>query len=228
MPEKEPSANTRGLSEYDSLCFLQKNGIAIVPPMAIADTPQKAVEEAEKLGFPTACKIHSADIQHKSDVGGVKLNIKNSAELLEAYKSVTTNAAVKCPGAKIEGVLVRPMLKMGVEMIIGVNNDKQFGPTVMIGMGGVFVELFKDVQLATAPVSKKQALKMIESLKAYPLLNGYRGSKPCDVEALAGLLVGISEIAAKHKDTIKELDINPVFVTEDGVSIADALLVEYQ
>ena len=117
------------------------------------------------------------------------------------------------------------MLKPGVEMIIGVNNDKDFGPVIMVGMGGVFVELFKDVQLAPAPLTKNMAMTMIRGLKAYPLLTGYRGSAACDVDALADLLVKISRMAADKKDEIKELDINPVFVTDGGVSIADALLV---
>ena len=112
-------------------------------------------------------------------------------------------------------------------MIIGVNNDRDFGPMIMVGMGGVFVELFKDVQLVPAPLSLNQAGKMIENLKAYPLLNGYRGSAVCDKDALAELLVKISEMAAARKDEIKELDINPVFVNNEGVAIADALLVVY-
>jgi acetyltransferase len=226
LPDKEIGADFISLSEYDSLRFLQDNGIPIMPPLAIAATLDKALEEAAKLGYPLACKVHSADIQHKSDVGGVKLNIKSSKELEEAWYAIMTSTAEKCPKARVEGVLIRPMLKPGVEMIIGINNDKQFGPTVMIGMGGVFVELFKDVQLALAPLTKKQAEQMIKRLKAFPLLNGYRGSKPCDVDALAGLLVRISEIAAANKNSIKELDINPVFVTEEGVAIADALLIK--
>jgi acetyltransferase len=225
LPDKKPE-DFVSLSEYDSLCFLQDNGIPIIPPLAIAATPEKTIEEAAKLGYPLACKVHSADIQHKSDAGGVKLNIKSPKELEEAWHSIMASAAEKCPKARVEGVLVRPMLKPGVEMIVGVNNDKQFGPTVMIGMGGVFVELFKDVQLAVAPLSKKQAAQMIKRLKAFPLLNGYRGSKPCNIDALASLLVKVSEIAAANKNTIKELDINPVFVNDEGVGIADALLIK--
>ncbi len=227
LPERKEDGESRGLSEYDSLCFLRENGVAI-PPQAVADTLEKAIEAAETLGYPVSCKIHSADIQHKSDVGGVKLNIKTPEELAAAYQSIMESVSEKCPQARIEGVLLKPMLKAGAEIIIGINNDKQFGPMMMVGMGGVFVELFKDVQLAAAPLSSHQAHRMIKSLKAFPLLNGYRGSKPCDVDALAELLVNISEMAARQKDKIKELDLNPVFVTEDGVSIADALLVEFQ
>ena len=194
----------------------------------MAATAHEAVQAAGKLGYPLSVKIHSADIQHKSDVGGVKLNIKDEAELRAAFETVMTNCRNNAPEAKLEGVLLKPMLKAGVEMIIGVKNDKDFGPMIMVGMGGVFVELFKDVQLAPAPLTKEQAHRMLESLNSYPLLNGYRGNPVCDRDALEDLLVGISKMAADGRDSIKELDINPVFVTEDGVSIADALLVQYR
>ncbi|HIU75788.1 MAG TPA: acetate--CoA ligase family protein [Candidatus Pelethocola excrementipullorum] len=217
---------SRGLSEYESLCYLKEHGVTI-PPQAVAATKEEAIEAAKILGYPLSVKIHSADIQHKSDVGGVKLNIKNEEELAIAFDTIMDNCRKNAPGAVLSGVLLKPMLKSGVEMIIGVNNDKDFGPTIMVGMGGVFVELFKDVQLAPAPLTEKQAIQMIESLKAYPLLDGYRGNAVCDKKALADLLAAISKMAAEGKDKIKELDINPVFVTEEGVSIADALLILY-
>ena len=217
----------KALSEYDSLCRLAENGVPI-PPQAIAITADEAVAKAGELGYPLSVKIHSADILHKSDVGGVKLNIKNNEELRQAFAVIMKSCTEHMPQAKLEGVLLKPMLEPGVEMIIGVNNDKDFGPMVMVGMGGVFVELFKDVQLAPAPLTKPQALRMIKSLKSYPLLNGYRGGKVGNVEALADLLVRISLMAAAEKENLKELDINPVFVTEKGVAIADALLVTYE
>lgn len=225
IPERTHGPS-KGLSEYESLNYLKAHGVAI-PPQAVAATADEAVKAAGNLGYPLSVKIHSADIQHKSDVGGVKLNIRDEAELRLAFDTVMDNCRKNAPDAKLEGVLLKPMLKAGVEMIIGVNNDKDFGPMIMVGMGGVFVELFKDVQLAPAPLTGEQAKKMLESLNSYPLLNGYRGSPVCDKEALADMLVSISEMAAKGKDSIKELDINPVFVTEEGVSIADALLVQY-
>ena len=225
IPEKIHSAS-HSLSEFESLNYLSTHGVPI-PPQAVAVTADEAVEEAKKLGYPLSVKIHSSDIQHKSDVGGVKLNIKNEAELREAYAAIMDSCRKNAPAARLEGVLLKPMLKAGVEMIIGVNNDRDFGPMIMVGMGGVFVELFKDVQLAPAPLTRLQAERLIENLASYPLLNGYRGGVVCDKEALANLLVKISEMAAECKDTVKELDINPVFVTEDGAAIADALLVVY-
>ena len=218
------AAGSHALSEYDSLCYLQEHGVP-VPPQAVATTKEEAVAAAAELGYPLSVKIHSADIQHKSDVGGVKLNIKDDAELQEAFDAIMASCAEKAPGAKLEGVLLKPMLDAGAEIIIGVTNDKDFGPSVMVGMGGVFVELFKDVQLALAPLTKKKALDMLDGLKAAKLLKGYRGSEPCDIDALADLIVKISEMAAAGAGEIKELDLNPVFVTPKGVAIADALLV---
>lgn len=226
IPEKTHKG-VEALSEYDSLLFLAKHGVPI-PPQQIAADKEEALQAAQILGYPLSVKIHSEDIQHKSDVGGVKLNIRNDGELCQAFDEVMRNCAENAPNARLEGVLLKPMLKMGVEMIIGVNNDKDFGPMIMVGMGGVFVELFKDVQLAPAPLTQKQAVQMIEALKSSPLLNGYRGNPVCDKAALADLLVKISRMAAKCKDQIKELDINPVFVTEEGVAIADALLIRYK
>lgn len=225
IPERSHTA-FHSLSEFESLNYLNAHGVPI-PPQAVASTAENAVKEAEKLGYPLSVKIHSSEIQHKSDVGGVKLNIQNEAELREAFSVIMDNCRKNAPAAKLEGVLLKPMLKTGAEMIIGVNNDREFGPMIMVGMGGVFVELFKDVQLAPAPLTRGQAERMIEKLASYPLLNGYRGGAVCDKEALANLLVKISEMAAECKDTIKELDINPVFVTEEGAAIADALLVVY-
>ena len=225
VPEKK-HGSSHSLSEFESLNYLSDHGVPI-PPQAIAATADAAAEEAGKLGYPVSVKIHSRDIRHKSDVGGVKLNIRDEAELRAAFAAVMDNCAKNAPDAKLEGVLIKPMLKYGTEMIIGVNNDRDFGPIIMVGMGGVFVELFKDVALAPAPLTGKQAMDMIESLASYPLLGGYRGGAVCDKEALADLLVKISEMAAEGKDKVKELDINPVFITEDGAAIADALLVLY-
>ncbi|WP_006524085.1 acetate--CoA ligase family protein [Desulfoscipio gibsoniae] len=226
LPEQKHPDDSRVLSEYDSLCFLEINGVPI-PPCEMTNTLENTLRAGNKLGYPLSCKVNSADIQHKSDVGGVKLNIKNPEELADAYQTIMANVAEKCPQAKVDGVLLKPMIKQGVEIIVGVNNDPQFGLTVLAGMGGVFVELFKDVQMANAPLTFRQAKEMIQKLQAFPLLNGYRGRKPCDIGALVDLVVKIGEMAALHKDRIKELDLNPVIVTDDGVAIADALLVQY-
>ena len=136
----------------------------------------------------------------------------------------------KRPDARINGILMAPMLKSGVEMIIGVNHDPQFGPMVMVGMGGVFVEVFKDVALYPAPLGEAEALEMLKSLKSFRLLNGYRGSARCDIKALCETIVAVGRYASEKKDTLKELDINPLFVYPEGggVGVADALIVKYK
>lgn len=227
MPAALPrgfASGSHALSEYGSLNYLQEHGVPI-PPQAVAATKEEAIRAAAKLGYPLSVKIHSADIQHKSDVGGVKLNISDEGELAQAFDDIMRSCTERAPQAKLEGVLLKPMLPSGAEIIIGVANDKDFGPSVMVGMGGVFVELFNDVQLGMAPLNANQARQMVDGLKAATLLKGYRGSEPCDIDALVELIVKISEMAAAGADEIKELDLNPVFVTPEGVAIADALLV---
>ena len=164
---------------------------------------------------------------HKSDVGGVALSIEGEENVRETFRTVMNNCKTNCPDAVIDGILMTPMLEQGVEMIIGVNNDPQFGPMVMVGMGGVFVEIFKDVALYPAPLSPEEAKIMLKSLKAFPLLNGARGRAKCDVDAIANAISKIGDFAVANKNTVKELDINPMFVYEEGkgVGIADALIV---
>ena len=193
-------------------------------------TPEKAVKFAEKYNQPLAMKVESADILHKSDVGGVKLNVQGGAQAKAAYQEIMENVRKNRPDAKINGILMVPMLKKGIEMIIGVNNDPQFGPMLMVGMGGVFVEVFKDVSLYPAPVNRQEAMDMLKSLKAFKLLKGYRGAKPCDIDALCDTIIGIGNYAAANKDVLKELDINPLFIYEEGegVGLADALIVKYK
>lgn len=217
------------LSEHESKCELAAAGVP-VPPEAIVGSLEELKEFTKSMTFPAVAKIASPDILHKSDVGGVKLNLMDACQVEKAYREIMENVKVKCPGAKIDGVLIQSMLPQGVEMIIGVNTDPQFGPMILCGLGGVFVEVFKDVSLYPAPLNKQEARDMIWSLKGSKLLNGYRGSKPCDVDALAEFIVKISEYAVAHKETLKELDINPLFVYPEGegAALADALIVKEQ
>ena len=224
----EPKGNEKvSLSEFDSKMELQKSGIRIPYSEVVKDEAQLD-EVAKKISYPCVAKIESADILHKSDIGGVKLNLQDEAALRTAYAEVLKNAAEKAPGAKVNGVLVQPMLPKGAEVIVGVNTDPQFGPMILCGLGGVFVEVFKDVALYPAPLNKKEALDMIKSLKGYKMLNGYRGSAKCDVDALAEFIVQIADYAVANKDTLCEMDLNPVFVYEEGkgVDIADAVIIK--
>ena len=215
------------LSEYESKMELQRFGVR-VPFSEVVSSEEQLDRVVREVSYPCVAKIESADILHKSDVGGVRLNLHNEAELRAAYAEVLKNAAEKAPSAKVNGVLVQPMLPQGVEVIVGVNIDPQFGPMILCGLGGVFVEVFKDVALYPAPLSKGEALDMIRSLKGYKMLNGYRGSAKCDVDALAELMVQIADYAVANKDTLCEMDLNPVFVYEEGkgVDMADAVIIK--
>lgn len=221
------NGETYALSEHSSKEELARYGVPIEEER-IVTSEEEAAAFAEASGKDLAMKVESADILHKSDVGGVKLNIQGGEAAREAYRQIMKNVIEKRPDARINGILMVPMLKQGVEMIIGVNNDPQFGPMVMVGMGGVFVEVFKDVALYPAPVNKQEAMDMLKSLKSYKLLTGYRGSRPCDLEALCQTITGISCYAAANQDVLKELDINPLFVYPEGegVGVADALIVK--
>ena len=228
IPEAH-SANTRALSEYESKKLLADNGVP-VDLGYIAKTKAEVKEYAEKIGYPLVMKVESNDIMHKSDVGGVMLNIKSLEQAEEAYDKILANAAQHAPNAKINGILMQKMLKAGTEMIIGLNSDPQFGPMLLVGMGGVFVEVFKDAALYPVPLNHDEALHMLQSLKSFKLLNGYRGNPPADIEALTDMMVKISDFAYRKKDTLKELDMNPLFVYPkgEGVAIADALAVMYE
>lgn len=226
VPDAPLTGEKVALSEHASKELLKQYGVP-VPAEFIATSEDEAVKFADEIGFPIVMKVESGDILHKSDVGGVKLNIKSKEEVLAAYKAIMESCTSKCPDAKINGILMQKMLPAGTEVIVGVTNDPSFGPMVLCGMGGVFTEVFKDVSLFPAPIKKSDALKMIKSLKAYKMMTGYRGNPKLDVEALADLLVGVGDFAVAHKNDLAEMDINPVFVYPEGegVAAADALVI---
>ncbi len=172
-------------------------------------------------------KIQSRDIPHKSEVGGVRVNITTKGEAFTAYGMLLDNARKHRPDAAIQGVLVGPMAKKGVEIIVGTLTDKMFGPVIMVGLGGITTELFRDVIYRPAPVSAEEAAAMLGALKAAPLLNGFRGAAKADVAALSRLISEVSVLAAQHASEISEIEINPVLVHPEGqgVTIVDALVV---
>lgn len=216
------------LSEYDSKRLLEKAGVRI-PKQKVVKQISELETALKEIPFPVAMKIHSPDIMHKTEAGGVKLQITSLEEAKKAYNDILESCCAYKPDARIQGILVQEMVPAGMEMIIGVMNDAQFGQMILVGMGGIFVEVFKDAALYPCPVNHAEAKKMIQSLKAYKMLTGYRGSTPCDIEALADMMVKISQYAAETKETLAELDLNPVFVYEEGkgVCAADALIVNY-
>ena len=221
------SEETQALSEHESKQELIVYGVP-VPDEVIVTSKEEAAQFAKNHPDPLVMKVESADILHKSDVGGVKLNVCGPEAAEKAYEEIMESVTAKRPDAHINGILTVPMLDAGVEIIIGVNNDPQFGPMIMVGMGGVFVEVFKDVALYPAPLKEEEALEMLKSLKSFKLLNGYRGTEKCDIKALCQTIVAISNYAQANKDVLKELDINPLFVYPEGkgVGVADALIVK--
>ncbi len=213
----------RPLLEDEAKALLKTIGIA-VPEHFVAQEKEDAFHAANTIGWPVAMKIVSPDILHKSDVGGVKLNIKNKEELYKAFDAMMEDVAKKANGAMIKGVLIEETAKKGTEIIIGGIRDAQFGPSVMFGLGGIFVELLKDVSFGIAPVNKDEAMEMIKQIKGYPLLTGFRGSQPADIDAIAKAIITISELLNGVND-ISEIDLNPVIVYPQGLVVVDAKIL---
>lgn len=227
VPRKN-TGETYAFSEHESKMCLKEFGVPVTEER-IVTSAREAGDAAEEMGGSLAMKIESADILHKSDVGGVILSVTGRNQAEQAYTQIMENVREHCPDARINGVLMAPMLKKGLEMIVGVNNDPQFGPVIMTGLGGVFVEVFKDVAVYPAPLNKQEAYRMISSLKSFRLLEGYRGSGKYDIDALCETIVKIGQFAAANKDSLREMDINPLFVYPEGegVGVADSLIVKY-
>jgi acetyltransferase len=228
LPSPDLSAHLKSstLSEADSKALLRDAGIAV--PDEVLVTGKDALDQAiARVGFPLVMKIQSPDIPHKSEVGGVRVGIATKGEVFLAYEALTESARRHRPNAALQGVLVGPMAKKGVEIIVGTMQDATFGPMVMVGLGGITTELFRDVVYRPAPVSAEEAAGMIAELKAAPLLNGFRGAAKADVPALSHLISQVSVLAAASRDHISEIEINPVLVHPEGqgVTIVDALVV---
>ncbi|HTB02713.1 MAG TPA: acetate--CoA ligase family protein [Bradyrhizobium sp.] len=214
------------LSEADSKALLREAGLAL--PDEVLVTEKGGLDAAiARVGLPLVMKIQSPDIPHKSEVGGVRVNIATKGEVFLAYEALLDNARKHRPNAAIQGVLVGPMARKGVEIIIGTLQDATFGPMVMVGLGGITTELFRDVIYRPAPVSAEEASAMLAELKAAPLLNGFRGAAKADVAALSQLIAQVSVLAAVYREQIAEIEINPVLVHPQGqgVTVVDALVV---
>ncbi len=214
------------LSEYDSRCLLRDAGVSVADEILVADRGKLGAAIAD-IGLPLAMKIQSREISHKSEVGGVYVNITSEAEAASTYDRLLAKARQHRPDAAIQGVLICPMARKGVEMIVGTVRDATFGPLVMAGLGGVTTELFGDVVYRPAPVGEPEAVAMLQELKAWPLLDGFRGAAKADVTALAKLIVQVSRLAVHTCADIAEIEINPVLVHQQGqgVTIVDALVV---
>ncbi len=215
--------NVHTLLETEAREVLQAYGIEI-PEAVLAKDAENAILSAKKIGFPVAMKIVSRAIVHKSDVGGVKINLTSEEEVGIAFDEITRNALKVTSREEIEGILVLPMAKEGQECIIGMTRDRQFGPVVMFGLGGIFVEVLKDVIFRVAPLTYEDAGEMISRIKGFPLLKGIRGQAPRDIKVLKEILVRISHLAVQHPE-IMEMDLNPVIAHDQGASIVDARII---
>jgi acyl-CoA synthetase (NDP forming) len=217
------SENRKALMETEAKTICMEYGIS-VPKFQLAANEKEAAKIADEIGYPIVMKIVSPEIIHKSDAGGVKVNLKNCAEVVEAFKTITTNAKKYNSKANIVGVLVQEMAPNGTEVIVGAIKDPQFGQTLMFGLGGIFVEILKDVTFRVAPITLDDAKEMITGLKAYPMLKGVRGQAPADIDAIAQILVCVSKLVMDHPE-IKELDLNPVMAYAKGAATVDARII---
>lgn len=213
------------LTEYDAKRLLERWGVSVSREI-LASSLDGAIAAAEEIGYPVALKIVSPDILHKTDVGAVALRLKDGEELRNAYGRLLERSAKAVPEARIRGALIQEMILGGVECMIGVRRDPLFGPFVAVGLGGIYVEILHDVSIRRAPVDRNEAVRMIKALRGFPLLSGARGNRPKDVDALADMVAKISLMACAE-ETLGELDVNPVFVLDDGAGavIVDAVVI---
>ncbi len=214
----------RVLSEHDSKAVLAEAGIPRAPEV-LGTGAEAAAAAASRIGFPVALKIQSPDIPHKTEIGGVALTLADGAAVRAAFAAIMDRARTAHPEATIQGVLVAPMAPKGVEVILGIHRDPQFGPMLMAGLGGIHVEVLRDVAFAPVPLTAADARALLASLKGAKLLEGVRGAPPADTAALVDLMVALSRFAADHAAEVEEIDLNPVLVHPHGLTVVDALIV---
>jgi acyl-CoA synthetase (NDP forming) len=208
------------LSEIESKRLLEAIGIATAMPEPAA-TADEAAAVAARIGYPVVLKVLSPEVSHKSEVGGVVLGLRSDLEVREAFERIRRSLAERASHARFDGVAVQAMAAPGVELIAGITRDDRFGPLLVVGLGGIFVEVFKDTALRLAPIDRREARAMLDELRGAAILRGARGTQPIDFDAVADLLVKLSEFAAR-RDDIKEMDLNPVVAYEKGVAVLDA------
>lgn len=213
------------LTEFEAKKVLAAYGIGVTRE-GLATSAEEAVRIAAALHGPVVLKIQSADIPHKTEAGGVRVGVEGAADITAAYRQIITNAEGHNALAAVDGVLVQEMVGGGIEMILGINNDPLFGPAVMVGFGGIFAEVWKDVSFRLAPITRSEAESMVRELRAFAILDGARGRPKADLTALVDTLMRLSALAVDLKDTVQELDINPLFVMNagQGVKAGDALI----
>ncbi|WXG45809.1 MAG: acetate--CoA ligase family protein [Candidatus Atabeyarchaeum deiterrae] len=190
----------------------------------VVKSAEEAVKFATEIGYPVVVKIVSPDVLHKSDVGAVKINLKNAEEVKSAFEEISKNVKKFKSNAKITGYIVEQLAPQGHEVIVGMAKDPQFGPALMFGLGGIFVEVLKDVSFRIAPLTEYDAREMVQEIKGYPILTGIRGQKPADVDSIVDIILRVSKLVTEHPE-IEQLDLNPVFVYSKGSKIVDARII---
>lgn len=221
---KNVLATEKGLVLPDRALDIIKSTGIVTPDCVLAKTVKEAVEASMSIGFPVVLKISSPDALHKSDVGGVIVDVKSEEDVIGNYNKIMSNLTKNVPDACIAGILVQKQAPQATQVIVGGIRDGQFGPAVMFGLGGVFVELFKDVSFRIAPVTEVEALEMIREIKGYAILSGYRGAKALDIPQLIKAIVTISELIS-NIDEIKDVELNPLFVYKKGIVAVDARVI---
>jgi acyl-CoA synthetase (NDP forming) len=215
--------NRTVLTEIEAKQLLMEAGINCTDTR-LATTKDAAVKLSEQLGYPVVLKVSSVDITHKSDAGGVKVNLKNKAEVENAFGAIMLSCKAAVPTARIEGISVQGMARPGIEVIMGMIKDPSFGPVLMFGLGGVFVEVLRDVAFRIVPIEKADAEDMINEIKGKKLLEGYRGQEPADVAYLQQMLLKLSDFVDTTPE-IEEIDMNPVFAYRDEAVVVDARII---
>ena len=213
----------RNLLEPEAKAICLEYGIP-TPSFEVVTNPGKAVASAEKMGYPVVMKIVSPEIIHKTEVGGVIVGLSSSGDVESAYLRIVENARTRKPGARLLGVLVQKMAPESTEVIVGSVNDPQFGQTILFGLGGVFVEILKDVAFRIAPLEERDAREMIHEIKGYDVLTGYRRFPPADQDAIISLILCASRLVTENPQ-IDQMDLNPAIVYEKGALVVDARIL---
>ena len=213
----------RSLLETEAKELLKEYGIP-VPNFKLIKSENEIIGLTKEINFPIVMKIVSPDIIHKTDAGGVKVGIKDEKEAELAYQEIISKVKKYNKEAKIEGVIVYPMVLQGTEIIIGMMKDPHFGPVVMFGLGGIFVEVLKDISFRILPIEERDAGEMITGIKGYEILKGARGNSPRDIQAIKEVLLKVSKLTTENPE-INEIDLNPIFVFEKGLQVVDARMI---
>lgn len=220
---EKAKAEKRSLLETEAKELLREYGIP-VPDFKLIKSEEEITGLAKKINFPIVMKIVSPDIIHKTDAGGVKLNIKNETEARLAYREIISKAKKYNKETKISGAIVYTMVPQGTEIIIGMMKDPHFGPVIMFGLGGIFVEVLKDISFRILPIEERDTREMITEIKGYEILKGTRGKPPRDIKAIEEVLMKVSKLTIENPE-INEIDLNPIFVFEKGLQVVDARMI---